>query len=393
MSPAHAPWMTGGAPPVTSRGTLRGIEPEETWARLRPLLAARGVTRVADLTDLDVLGIPVWSAIRPGAATLVASAGKGLTHCAARISAVVESLEVAVAEEASVPVVHRGSAARLTPGYSVSELSLHPASLADDRTELEWTEGWDLVSGKAAPVPAAAVGLRGWAHDGWQPPLFVTTTNGLAGGNDHVEAALHGLLELVERDSLARWKPGDGVRVAPERLGPRLGPVWERVRATGAELILERIPSVPGTWTYTCWLVQPEMWQVFGGSGCHTVAAIAAERALMEAVQSRGSTISGARDDIPDWSFRRSGPAPRPPLGPTGEQEELPRQDPPVRPLGEVLDGVVESVHACTGRPVMAVDLTPPAAPWPPVVQVFAPGLGLSLDHPRPRELTSRSFV
>ncbi|MEV5159019.1 YcaO-like family protein [Streptomyces sp. NPDC053728] len=385
--------MTGGAPPVTTRGTLRGVEPEETWARLAPLLPGRGVTRVADLTDLDVLGVPVWSAIRPAAATLVASAGKGLTHCAARISAVVESLEVAAAEEVRPSVVHRGPATGVDPGYGVREMSLHPVSLADDRTALEWTEGWDLVSGRAAPVPAAAVGLRGWAADGWQPPLFVTTTNGLAGGNDHVEAALHGLLELVERDSLARLAPGGAVRVDPDGLGDRLGPVVERVRATGAEIVLERIESVPGTWTYTCWLIQPEMWQVFGGSGCHTVAAIAAERALMEAVQSRGSTISGARDDIPDWTFRRSGPATRPPLRPTGEPEALPLDEPPPRPLDEVLDAVVEAVRATTGRPVLAVDLTPPEAPWPPVVQVFAPGLGLTLEHPRPQELTSRSFV
>lgn len=393
MSAAHAAWMTGGAMPAVTRGTLRSVDPEETWARVEPLLAARGITRIADLTDLDVLGVPVWTAIRPAAATLVASAGKGLTHCAARISAVMESLEVAAAEAARLPAARRGTGTGTDPGYSVSELSLHPVSLMDDRSVLDWVEGWDLVSGAAALVPAAAVGLRGWAADSWHPPMFLTTTNGLAGGNDHVEATLHGLLELVERNALARLVPGGGARVDPATVGDRLGGVLERIRATGAEAVLERVPSVPGTWTYTCWLVQPEMWQVFGGSGCHTVAAIAAERALMEAVQSRGSTISGGRDDIPDWTFRRSGRAGAPPRPASDGQEPLPLADGPARPLAAVLDDVVGAVHRSTGRPVIAVDLTPPTDPWPPTVQVFAPGLGLVLEHPRPQELTSRSFV
>ncbi|WP_327286158.1 MULTISPECIES: YcaO-like family protein [unclassified Streptomyces] len=388
------PWLTGGGPAAVTRGTLRSTTPEQTWARLAPLLAERGITRVADLTGLDTLGTPVWTAIRPAAATLVASAGKGIDHASARISAVMESLEVAASEQARPETVAHGSARDVEPGYGVAELSLHPVSLADDRTELDWVAGWDLVAGAPALLPAAAVGLRGWAAGQWQPSTFVTTTNGLAGGNDHVEAALHGLLELCERDALARLGDADAVRVEPDGLGDRLGPVVQRIREAGGDAVLERIPSLPGTYTYTCWLTQPEMWQVFAGSGCHTDAAIAAERALLEAVQSRGSTISGGRDDIPEWTFRLQGaPAGRPRPVP-GRSEPLPAAGAaPVRTLDEVLDGLVDAVHDRTRRPVIAVDLTPGGRPWPAVVQVFAPGLGLVLEHPRPQELTSRSFV
>ncbi|MFD7833917.1 YcaO-like family protein [Streptomyces sp. NPDC059761] len=394
------PWLTGGGPAAVTRGTLRSSTPQETWARLAPLLADRGITRVADLTGLDTLGTPVWTAIRPAAATLVASAGKGIDHASARISAVMESLEVAASEQARPERVAYGSARDVEPGYGVAELSLHPVSLVDDRTELDWVAGWDLAGGAPALLPAAAVGLRGWAAGQWQPSTFVTTTNGLAGGNDHVEAALHGLLELCERDALARLGEADAVRVEPDSLGERLGPVVDRIREAGGEAVLERIPSLPGTYTYTCWLTQPEMWQVFAGSGCHTDAAIAAERALLEAVQSRGSTISGGRDDIPEWTFRLQGaPAGRPRPVPTRTEPlpapgaASPSAPPSPASLDEVLDGLVDAVHARTGRPVIAVDLTPPGRPWPAVVQVFAPGLGLVLEHPRPQELTSRSFV
>ncbi|MGW1765901.1 YcaO-like family protein [Streptomyces sp. NPDC002073] len=394
--PRRPSWLTGGGPAAVTRGTLRSTTAEDTWARLAPVIADRGITRVADLTDLDTIGIPVWTAIRPAAATLVASAGKGIDHASARISAVMESLEVAASEQARPEVVARGSALEVEPGYGVAELSLHPVSLVDDRTALDWVEGWDLVSHTPALLPAAAVGLRGWAADAWQPATFVTTTNGLAGGNDHVEAALHGLLELCERDALARLGDGDAVRVEPDSVGDRLGAVMDRIRAAGADAVLERIPSLPGTYAYTCWLTQPEMWQVFAGSGCHTDAPIAAERALLEAVQSRGSTISGGRDDIPEWTFRLQGaPGARPRAVPP-RSEPLPASAAPGTgpvALDDVLDGLVAAVHARTGRPVIAVDLTPDGRPWPAVVQVFAPGLGLVLEHPRPQELTSRSFV
>lgn len=364
-------------------GTWRSAAPETTWARLEPLLAGRGITRVADLTGLDTLDVPVWTAIRPAAATIVASAGKGIDHVAARVSAVMESLEVAAAEQVRPVVAARGTAAALGPGYHVADLSRHPVSLADDLTELDWTRGQDLVTGRPALVPAAAVGLRGWATGQWQPATFVTTTNGLAAGNDHVEAALHGLLELVERDALTLLGEGDAVPVGMDRLGDRLGPVVSRIRAAGAEATLERIPSVPGTHVYVCWLTQPEMWQVFSGSGGHVDARIAAERALLEAVQSRGSVISGGRDDIPAWTFRRRGASPPAPRADAGEP--LPPPAGPPRDLRETLADVVAAVHRRTQRPVIAVDLTPVSDRWPAVVQVFAPGLADSGQHPAPR--------
>src|SRR5258708_38331951 len=209
----RACWVVGGGPAVVTEGTWRSAALATTWVRLEPLLAGRGITRVADLTGLDTLDVPVWTAIRPAAATLVASAGKGIDHLAARVSAVMESLEVAAAEQVRPATVVRGAAADLEPGYHVADLNLHPVSLADDLTELDWVQGQDLVDGTGAPalVPSAAGGLRGWAAGQWQPATFVTTTNGLAAGNDHVEAALHGLLELVERDALARRREHDAV--------------------------------------------------------------------------------------------------------------------------------------------------------------------------------------
>ena len=46
-------------------GTHRVLPPRDTLAKIEPHLSAIGVTRCADVTDLDRIGIPVFCAIRP----------------------------------------------------------------------------------------------------------------------------------------------------------------------------------------------------------------------------------------------------------------------------------------------------------------------------------------
>ena len=61
--------------------------PEATLARIQPLLQHIGITRLANVTYLDEIGIPVYQAIRPNAKTLSVSQGKGLTRAHAAIEA------------------------------------------------------------------------------------------------------------------------------------------------------------------------------------------------------------------------------------------------------------------------------------------------------------------
>jgi YcaO-like protein with predicted kinase domain len=65
----------------------RGVPVEETLARIRPLMTVAGITRVADVTGLDTLGIPVVMVVRPNARSLSVAQGKGLDLSAAKISA------------------------------------------------------------------------------------------------------------------------------------------------------------------------------------------------------------------------------------------------------------------------------------------------------------------
>jgi ribosomal protein S12 methylthiotransferase accessory factor len=85
------------------RGTQRSVSPAETLERIRPYLPTFGITRLANITGLDWIGIPVTLAIRPNASTLSNGSGKGFTMAAAMTSGAMEALELYHAEEANLP--------------------------------------------------------------------------------------------------------------------------------------------------------------------------------------------------------------------------------------------------------------------------------------------------
>src|SRR5215472_9591286 len=74
-------------------GTQRAAAPDETLRRIKPLLPRAGITRLADVTGLDWIGLPVYQAIRPNSRNISVSQGKGLTRAQAKVSALMESLE------------------------------------------------------------------------------------------------------------------------------------------------------------------------------------------------------------------------------------------------------------------------------------------------------------
>ncbi len=82
-------------------GTHRCRDPQETIDKVEGKLRIAGVTRIAEITHLDRIGIPVYSAIRPGAAEGAVSiyAGKGVTQPQAKASAMMEAFERYSAEK------------------------------------------------------------------------------------------------------------------------------------------------------------------------------------------------------------------------------------------------------------------------------------------------------
>ncbi|WP_326691521.1 YcaO-like family protein [Streptomyces sp. NBC_01795] len=292
-------------------GTHRVRTPEETYALLAPLLREFGITRLADVTGLDTLGIPVVMSVRPLAFTLSVSQGKGVSLPLAKVSAAMEAIELWHAEHAvPPPTVRDASAAALDLPYDVATLAWPVRHLITGRTRLDWIEAQALPGGGTVPLPRAAVHL-GPAPDTWHVPGLAADSNGLASGNTLAEATVHALYEVFERDSLA----GFGEVPDPERryIDPltvddeHCATLISRILSAGCFLELTEISGRPGA-EVAC--MRARLWHedlastLVRGTGAHADPAIALSRALTEAVQSRLTQIVGARDDITPAVYR-----------------------------------------------------------------------------------------
>ncbi|MFE6868826.1 YcaO-like family protein [Kitasatospora sp. NPDC057692] len=280
-------------------GTYRARTADETWEIIAPQLYEYGITRVADVTDLDIFGVPVAMAARPLSQTLSVSQGKGVTMQLARVSAAMEAIEFWHAEEACPTLLARNvSAEHLELPYDVTLLDCEAGSLLTSSYPLDWVAAVGLQTAEVKPVPLRAVSLADDRRTVWQPPGLRASTNGLASGNTRAEAVVHALYELIERDIVASVPAGRHRHVRPETLGGQCAELADRFLRAGAYL---EIRSLPNQWDVFCFAVRlwSEDFPVMAvGYGAHAEAAIALSRALSESAQSRLTAISGSRDDI-----------------------------------------------------------------------------------------------
>jgi putative methanogenesis marker protein 1 len=289
------------------KDTHRALSPEETLARVESKMAVAGVTRVADITNLDRVGIPVFSSIRPMAAkgSISVYNGKGATPIEAKVSAMMEGIERYSGEIGDRNLIsHRFS------DLSKNQNALNPADLIlpngiNTDVEIDWVEGYDIINDDNIFVPANAV-FHPFDHS---KRLFRTNTTGLASGNEIEEAIFHGLAEVIERDA---WSLVEASR--------HTGPVIYNVGNSLASELLDKFAkaevavhlkditsdiNVP-----TCAAVSDDIklkdpTLLTTGMGTHTNAEVAVLRALTEVAQSRLTQIHGAREDTTHADFRR----------------------------------------------------------------------------------------
>jgi len=291
-----------------SYDTQRTVPPEETLLRIEPRLPAAGITRVADITNLDRIGIPVFSSIRPmaGAGAITVYNGKGATPAEAKVSAMMEGIERFSAEVGDREMVTGAYPAILSRGTAVDPTTLILPPGADPSRSLPWITGTDLLNGADVLVPAHAVFHPMPAGS---PPLFRTNTNGLASGNTREEAIFHALMEIVERDawSLVETTRNTGPLVVNAGEGLP-GELLKRFSDAEVEVRVKNITSDLGIPTIAAVsddtrLRDPALLTL--GMGTHTNARIALLRALTEVAQSRLTQIHGAREDTTVADFRR----------------------------------------------------------------------------------------
>ncbi|WP_064804366.1 MULTISPECIES: YcaO-like family protein [unclassified Rhizobium] len=303
------------------------MSPRETLSRVEPFLARFGITRVARHTGLDDIGIPVWCAYTPNSRSIVIAQGKGLTDIDAKVSAVMEAVERAVAGDPFVDLARNTSFGLQAMGHKIDPLNcliaMHKPDLGPDE-ETEWVAGINILTGETIHIPFEAVLL-----DRTRDARYWMSSDGLASGNNIEEAVFHGVLERIERDAHVLWQVGAERHRYAGCVDPRgfqddaLTGLIDKIEKSGLALRLFDITSDIAIPCFTAILGPCDsvpgqrdrhsgrdirLVEVTGGTGAHPSPVRAAIRAVTEAAQSRLTYISGARDDISPATFSRSLP-------------------------------------------------------------------------------------
>ncbi len=294
-----------------SAGTNRMISPEESLEKLKAKLPLFKITRVANITGLDHIGIPVVAVYRPNSRSIAVSQGKGISLASAKVSGIMESIELYHAEHISKPLLF-GSYNDLKKKnnlVNVDSLTQVRNSRFHNDLQLLWVEGFDLISKADYWVPFELVNMSSRLPVPSGSGCFPSNSNGLASGNHIQEAILHSICEAIERDSTTLWEIRSDEDKAKTRI--RLETIKDSYcRTVLDQLFKEKIQvavwettSDIGVPAFLCEITNDFKLSIhavhsFTGMGCHVNKAIALSRAVTEAVQCRLTIISGARDDL-----------------------------------------------------------------------------------------------
>jgi YcaO-like protein with predicted kinase domain len=278
---------------------------------LREIASAAGISRIADVTSLDRISIPVVMVIRPSSRGFVVSQGKGLDMASAERSGIMESLEGYFAESVRSALLYRSTDEFVGTQRCVDVEQLPRARGRRLRPgeRLLWIAGIDLITNREVWVPFECVHADYTVPSGIMPGHFLVSSNGLAVAHEKTVAVLHALCEVIERDALSIFVARNGW------LNPRSKINLDSISSSHVATMIERVRSVGievHAWDVSSDIGIPVIWATLldkrasnrelvhksSGLGCHPEASHALVRAILEAVQSRATVISGSRDDL-----------------------------------------------------------------------------------------------
>jgi YcaO-like protein with predicted kinase domain len=374
-------------------GTNRHCSPLETQKRLAPFWGAMGITRIANVTGLDNVGIPIVLVYRPNSRSLSSAQGKGLELDDVKASGLMEAVETFHAEHIDRPLRFE-TYAELCRQASVVDLEGLPKAAGarfDPHRRLAWIEGYDLLKEKPAWVPFELV------HTDFRIPppegsgFFLQTSNGLAAGNHFLEALIHAVSEVIESDALtlgrflSRKQRGKR-RISLESVDDLdCQRTLRTYKQAGIAVAVWNLTTDIGVACFECQIV-PEFDErsrrlyATGGAGSHPSRNIALLRALLEAEQGRLTLIAGSRDDFSrrDYAVHRSrGVLDRYRSEICSARGEADFREVPSfegRTLNEDLDWLLERLRGAGMQEVVAVDLSKPELGIP-VVRMIVPYL------------------
>lgn len=273
-----------------------------------------GISSYRSITNLDIIGIPVYVAYRPLATTISVTAGKNADDLLACAGSIIEGLEFWAAENPNTQM-RLCSYAQLVADkqdydYELLELQAYPLArdnILDEHTPVAW-EIVDKIGLRPdnAPTRAWMPSHMVWLHDRAKQQFLDVqqSSNGLASGVTLEDALLQAFYELVERDSwtctqFVRETLGTPpVRIPLIDLPPELEWSISLIRKAGLYPFVYQCGNDLDIPVLGCSLFGTDGVGYFAGYGCHLNPRVAAQRAILESVQSRACYISGARDDL-----------------------------------------------------------------------------------------------
>jgi len=326
-----------------SNGTSRIQPVEETLEKVSPLVKEIGITRIADITNMDRLRIPNYSAVLPGTEDYIwVYSGKGPTKNHAKASVIMESIE----RYSSLPANYEGKILKgkykeLSKSHNVLKYDevIEPLSFQlNDEMNMDYCIGYDLINQTDILVPAPLAIFRYTPNPQSINPYSFFHTNGLASGNVMEEAICHALCEVIERDavSIAEFsssafqyhilktiendilKKGIRIKLLDSKNFiddntiysdidlngldyPPVERIVRRFNKCQISLTVKDITTELGIPTFIAssveW-VNHDYGYLVEGHGTHPDSRIALMRAITEVSQSRAANIQGSRDDL-----------------------------------------------------------------------------------------------
>jgi len=389
---------------------LRSVNTSEIVSRFTTIASQIGMTRLAPVTGLDRLGLPVAAAYRPNARSISVNHGKGLSEDAAKASAAGEAIEVYHAETIDLDVI-TVSYLDLLAERSIADPYRLPQPVQGTfatETPMDWITGYTLDGEQERMVPLESVSLDFTYQHSGKPGAFLASSSGMGTGSTLAEACLHGICELIERDAHTMWL----LRGKPFQEKTRID--INTIKNADCRNILDTCLSkdlLVGAWNLTSDIQMPVIMFALVererqapsfvpyalGTGCHPDPGIAAVKALTEAVQMRLTQITSVRDDLKTsdylsenetfWTNKKTE------ILKENAYQAWPSEEPGFN-LHECLEFVIRELHVAGLSDTCFVDLSKPALGIP-VVKMVVPGLedGIEGEDQRRGERAMRALM